>query len=125
MSDVCIYDRALSAGEVMFLADLRATPVDPGTNGLVALYSLDGDTNDGSGNELHGTIVGEPVFVEGQVGMALELDGVDDHVNLGNPAVLDFVTTSGQDASRRIGLPHVGFLAGSYGEVTGSIQRHI
>jgi hypothetical protein len=92
MSDVCIYERALSAGEVMFLADMRAVPVDPGTNGLVASYALDGDTNDGSGNELHGTIVGEPAFVEGQAGMALELDGVDDHVNLGNPAVLDFGT---------------------------------
>ncbi|MHC4435694.1 MAG: LamG-like jellyroll fold domain-containing protein, partial [Planctomycetota bacterium] len=92
MSDACIYDRALSAGEVMFLADLRAVPADPGTNGLVASYALDGDTNDGSGNELHGTIVGEPAFVEGQVGMALQLDGVDDHVNLGNPAVLDRAT---------------------------------
>jgi hypothetical protein len=67
-------------------------PVDPGTDGLVAFYALDGDPNDSSGNELHGTIVGEPAFVEGQVGMALELDGVDDHVNLGNPAILDFGT---------------------------------
>jgi hypothetical protein len=92
MSDACVYDRALSAGEVMFLADLRATPVNPGTNGLVAFYALDGDTNDSSGNELHGTIVGEPAFVEGPIGMALELDGVDDHVNLGNPPALDFGT---------------------------------
>jgi hypothetical protein len=67
-------------------------PVDPGTDGLVAFYALDGDANDISGNELHGTIVGEPAFVEGQVGMALELDGVDDYVDIGNPSLLDFGT---------------------------------
>jgi hypothetical protein len=65
-------------------------PVDPGTDGLVAYYALDGDTNDSSGNELHGTIVGDPVYVEGQVGMALELDG-DDYVDCGNPP--EFVIT--------------------------------
>ncbi|MHC4327632.1 MAG: LamG domain-containing protein, partial [Planctomycetota bacterium] len=67
-------------------------PVDPGTDGLVAFYALDGDANDGSGNELHGTIVGDPAFVEGLAGMALELDGVDDYVDCGNPTLLDFGT---------------------------------
>jgi len=63
-------------------------PVDPGTDGLVAFYALDGDANDSSGNELHGTIVGDPNFVEGKVGMALELDGVDDYVDSGSPPEL-------------------------------------
>jgi len=92
IDDARIYDRALSEGELLYLAGERATPVDPGTDGLVAFYALDGDANDNSGNELHGTIVGEPTFVEGKVGMALELDGVDDYVDIGNPTVLDFGT---------------------------------
>ena len=88
IDEVVIYDRALSESEVMYLAGKRATPVDPGTYGLVAFYALDNDANDSSGNELHGTIVGDPSFVEGQVGMALELDGVDDYVDSGNPPEL-------------------------------------
>ncbi len=92
MDDIHLYNKALSEGEVMYLAGKRVEPVDPGTDGLVAFYALDGDANDSSGNELHGTIVGEPTFVEGQVGMALELDGLDDYVDIGNPSLLDFGT---------------------------------
>ncbi|MDT8301000.1 MAG: LamG domain-containing protein [Sedimentisphaerales bacterium] len=88
IDEVVIYDRALSESEVMYLAGERPMPVDPGTYGLVAFYALDGDANDSSGNELHGTIVGDPNFVEGKVGMALELDGVDDYVDSGNPPQL-------------------------------------
>jgi hypothetical protein len=69
-------------------------PVDPGTDGLVAYYALDGDVNDISGNELHGTIVGEPAFVEGKVGMALDLDGTDDFVELGKLDVVGKITLS-------------------------------
>ena len=76
--------RSLSTNEVQWLAGLRPAIVDPGTEGLVAYYPLDGDTNDASGNELHGTIMGEPVFVDGAVGSALDLDGVDDYVDCGN-----------------------------------------
>ena len=65
-----------------------AEPVDPGTDGLVAFYSLDGDPNDSSGNELHGTLVGDAAFVEGKVGMALDLDGDGDYVDCGNPPEL-------------------------------------
>ena len=92
LDDVVMYDRALSVGEVMFLAGQRETPVDPGDNGLVAFYAMENDVLDSSGNELHGTIVGEAVFVEGPAGMALTLDGVDDLVDLGNPSILDFGT---------------------------------
>jgi len=63
-------------------------PVDPGTDGLVAFYALDGDASDSSGNELHGTLVGDAAFVEGQVGMALELDGDGDYVDGGSPPEL-------------------------------------
>jgi len=92
IDDVRIYSRALSEGELLYLAGVRPIPVDPGADGLVAFYSLDGDPSDSSGNGLDGTLFGDPVFVEGKVGMALELDGIDDHVNLGNPVMLDFGT---------------------------------
>ena len=89
MSDVCIYDRALSEAEVRYLTGERAIPVDPGSNGLVAYYALEDDVNDSSGNGLDGVIVGDPNFVEGAVGMGLQLDGVDDYVDLGNDPLFD------------------------------------
>ena len=64
-------------------------PVDPGSDGLVAYYALDNDANDSSGNGLDGTIMGEPNFVEGAVGMGLQLDGVDDYVDFGNDPIFD------------------------------------
>jgi hypothetical protein len=67
-------------------------PVDPGTDNLVAFYALDGNADDSSGNELHGVIVGDPNFVGGQIGQAMELDGIDDYVDINNPALLDFGT---------------------------------
>ena len=65
-------------------------PVDPGTDGLVAFYALDGDANDTSGNELHGTLVGDATLSEGPAGygMALELDGDGDYVDGGSPPEL-------------------------------------
>jgi len=91
MDDVLIYDRALSEAEIRYLAGERATPVDPGTNGLVAYYPLENDVLDASGNELHGTIVGEPAYVEGPAGygMAMAFDGVDDYIDFGNDARFD------------------------------------
>jgi hypothetical protein len=56
-------------------------PVKPSTEGLVAYYAMDGDLTDSSGNGLDGTAVGDPTFAEGQIGMALDLDGVDDYVD--------------------------------------------
>jgi hypothetical protein len=92
MDDVLIYSRGLSTAEVRYLAGYRATPVDPGIGALVVSYAMENDVMDSSVNELHGTIVGDPSFVEGPLGMALMLDGVDDLVDLGNPSNLDFGT---------------------------------
>jgi len=65
-------------------------PVDPGTDGLVAYYALENDTNDSSGNDLHGTIVGNGTFVEGPAGygMAMEFDG-ETYVDCSNDPRLD------------------------------------
>jgi hypothetical protein len=65
-------------------------PVDPGTDGLVAYYALENNTDDSSGNELHGTIVGNSTFVEGPAGygMAMEFDG-ETYVDCSNDPRLD------------------------------------
>jgi len=80
-------------GVTMFLNAVKhmipVVPTNPGTNGLLAYYALENDANDSSGNGLDGTIVGDPVFVEGAAGMGLQLDGVDDYVDLGNDPLFD------------------------------------
>ncbi|MBN2181675.1 MAG: LamG domain-containing protein, partial [Sedimentisphaerales bacterium] len=80
-------------GKKLFLNAMKylipAKPVDPGTDNLVAYYPLDGDTLDASGNGLDGTIMGDPNFVEGIIGMGLQLDGVDDYVDCGNNPLFD------------------------------------
>ncbi len=69
-----------------FINALVISPIytkDPGTDGLVAYYALENDVTDSSGNNLNGTLVGDPAFVEGVAGMALDFDGIDDVVELG------------------------------------------
>jgi len=65
-------------------------PVDPGTDGLVAYYALENNTDDSSGNGLHGTIVGAPIYVEGPAGYgtAMEFDG-ESYVDCGFDPRLD------------------------------------
>lgn len=62
-------------------------PIDPGIEGLIASYAFENDTSDSSGNELHGTIAGDPVFVDGPMGMAMDFDG--DYVDCGNSPLFD------------------------------------
>jgi hypothetical protein len=49
IDEVTIYNRILSAVEVRYLAGQRATPVDPGDDGLVAFYAFENDATDSSG----------------------------------------------------------------------------
>ena len=85
IDEVMIYSRVLSEAEIRYLAGERATPVDPGTDGLLAFFPLENDTLDASGNGNDGIIDGDPIFVDGPagLGMAMEFDG-DDHVDTGN-----------------------------------------
>ncbi|MHC4539991.1 MAG: LamG domain-containing protein [Planctomycetota bacterium] len=94
IDEVGIYHRALSEPEIRYLAGERPKPVDPGTEALVAQYAFENDANDTSGNGLHGTIVGDPNFVEGLsgYGMALDFDGIDDLVELGKFDVFGRIT---------------------------------
>jgi hypothetical protein len=56
--------------------------------GLVGWWKFDEGAGqraaDASGHGLDGTLVGGPAWVEGVTGKALELDGADDYVDLGN-----------------------------------------
>lgn len=62
---------------------------------LVAHWSLDEGqgtiAHDTSGNDLHGTLVGDPEWVESLpgLGQALEFDGIHDHVDCGNDPVFN------------------------------------
>ncbi|MBN1804390.1 MAG: hypothetical protein JW837_03995 [Sedimentisphaerales bacterium] len=80
LDEVMIYNRALSEAEILYLAGKRAKPVDPGSDGLLAWWACDeGEgavVGDVSGNGRDGTIVfGDPVWVEGVSGTAVELVG--------------------------------------------------
>ena len=63
----------------MVLAGIAAA-ADPG---LVAWYRFDGDATDSSGNNLHGTEMGNPTYEAGVFGQAISLDGDGDYVDCG------------------------------------------
>ena len=56
---------------------------------LVAWYRFDGDATDSSGNNLHGTEVGNPTYTAGVFGQAIDLDGDGDYVDCGDPPEFD------------------------------------
>jgi hypothetical protein len=90
------HDQSLGFGHVLLSADPvpAPEPVNPGADGLVAHYAFESDATDSSVNALHGTVVGDPNFVEGlaDYGMALDFDGIDDVVELGKLDVVGGIT---------------------------------
>jgi hypothetical protein len=56
------------------------TPAEAGTTGLQAHYEFEGTFSDSSGNARHGTAMGNPTFVAGKVGQAINLRGLNDYV---------------------------------------------
>lgn len=46
--------------------------------GLAARYALDGNANDSSGQNMHGTLAGSPAATTGVLGQAIEFDGTND-----------------------------------------------
>lgn len=97
IDDVRVYNRPLSAAEI---AGLYA--MGNGYNvrdGLVGWWTLDetaGTTAHASGGGIDGTMQGGldagTDSVSGQIGTALDFDGSDDHIDLGNPASLQLTT---------------------------------
>lgn len=75
---------------MLFVDDLRlyaaapatAVPADPGTTGLVAHYKMDGDVQDASGKNYHGTISGTTSYEAGVLGQALVFNGSNAYVDL-------------------------------------------
>jgi hypothetical protein len=71
---------------------VTVSPSGTGPVGLVGHWKLDegsgGTTADASGQAVTGTLVNGPVWTAGRAGNALQFDGVDDRVNLGNPTHL-------------------------------------
>jgi hypothetical protein len=87
LDEVTMYDRALSAAEIRYIAGFRAMD-NPGTDALIAAYAFENDLLDGSGNGNDATVNGDPAFVEGLVGTALEFDGDGDFLDCGANAIL-------------------------------------
>ncbi len=59
----------------------------PPPSGLISWWPGDGDATDSQdGND--GTLVNGATFADGLVGQAFSLDGIDDHLFIGNPSNL-------------------------------------
>ncbi|UCE48260.1 MAG: LamG domain-containing protein, partial [Phycisphaerales bacterium] len=78
-----------AASGTLLLDDIRLyalpreliTPIQPDPAGLVAHFAFDGNANDSSGNNNHGTVMGDAQWVAGgKLGGALAFDGLDDIV---------------------------------------------
>ena len=108
IDDVRVYNRALSAEEITRLYDLGATThigttitTNPDLErGLVGHWTFDGpdllqNAVDRSGQGNTGFLTGftSTTTTEGAIGQALDFDGVDDYVDVGDKASLDFGTS--------------------------------
>jgi len=90
-----------SAAGMLYIDDIRLyplageliTPADPGNAGLMAYYAFENNAKDSSGNGLDGAIIAGQLASSGSLntGTAVELN-LAGHVDLGNPAALDFGT---------------------------------
>jgi hypothetical protein len=72
-------DLEIMAGEWL-KSDSAAVTAAPDAAGLVAHYKLDGNANDSSGNNYHGTEKGGASYVPGKFDQAVNLDGFDDYI---------------------------------------------
>jgi hypothetical protein len=64
------------------------------TGKLVGWWKLDSDTKDSSGSGNDGVVNGEPSWVDGRIGGALKLDGVDDYVEINDKTDLPIWTVA-------------------------------
>jgi regulation of enolase protein 1 (concanavalin A-like superfamily) len=88
VDDARVYDYALSEGEVAYLVGVGGMDVAPIYGPMRLHAELDGDLTDSSGNGVDGTAIGgDPQYVAGVAGSALDLDGTDDYIDFGIPQV--------------------------------------
>ena len=81
MDELRIYGRVLSLAEIKVLAAELADL----NRGLIAYYPFNGNTNDSSGNNKHGTAINGVGFgtnVANVASRAAEFDGLDDYINI-------------------------------------------
>jgi hypothetical protein len=85
-----------------------AVPTDPGTNGLEALYAMEGNVQDSSGKGRNGTANGDPGYVDGPAGFgkALAFDGINDYVDLSIGNLLS--TLGGSTFAARVNFSNTG-----------------
>jgi len=83
IDEIRIYSYALTEAEILELYG--------GLNdGLVAYYPFNGNANDESGNEHHGSIISNPVFItdrHGNQNSALSFDGIDDWIEVSSSSL--------------------------------------
>lgn len=101
IDDVRIYDAALSADEInrLYTATkpdtVNSSQNNKLTDGLVGMWSFDGSdltsatATDVSANSNDGTLKSDPKPAIGNIGQALEFDGVDDYVEVSNEENFD------------------------------------
>ena len=87
-----IGDGSTSGTGMIFVDDIRlyaeapaiATPVDPGNTGIVANYTFEGNVQDSSGKNNHGTITGDAGYEDAPsgYGQALIFNGINAYVDL-------------------------------------------
>lgn len=94
--EVYAFDFAGNDSEIADITESTTEPIQTAEPGLVAHYRFEGDANDATPYENHGTIGGDPVFSAGPgaTGMALVFDGDGDSVFVPNAVQLisDFAT---------------------------------
>jgi hypothetical protein len=73
-------------GEIIGGVEIQVVKV---VDGLVAHYAFEQDTTDSSGNGLDGSVIGDPAFVDGVEGMALDFNG-DVYVDCGGVEEFSF-----------------------------------
>lgn len=76
------------------LAPFSTIPISHASPTIVGNWRLDETSgtvaSDSSGNHLNGTLINGPVWTAGKIGNSLQFDGVNDEVDLGTPAALQF-----------------------------------
>jgi len=78
-----MWKKRLCLVAIVELALAGGTATGDVITGLEGYWPFDGDAQDFSGNDRHGTLIGDAHFVnDGVHGGALELDGTDDHVSV-------------------------------------------
>jgi len=90
IDDIRIYNRALDSVEINSLYQEGGwSSLD---QGLVASYPFNGNANDESGNDLHGTVNGALLTTDrfGNANSAYSFDGISDFINVPDDNSLDF-----------------------------------